>query len=203
LVKVGIVALQGGVAEHYHMVRLAGERSGIPAEPVIVKKPGQLEGLDAIIIPGGESTTIGVVARRVGLLEPLRDALLSGTPALGTCAGAIIMAKRVTAGSKGGQPLLGVMDVEVHRNYFGRQRESFELDLRIDFLDEKPFRGVFIRAPAFTDFWASARPAATARIDGSEVHVAAVEGGLVATSFHPELTGDTRIHEYLLRLAKR
>ncbi len=203
MVRVGIVALQGGVAEHHYMVRLASDRSGIPAEPVIVKKPSALDGVDALIIPGGESTTIGVVARRVGLLERLRDAILSGLPALGTCAGAIVMAKRVVGGSRRGQPLLSVMDVEVHRNYFGRQRESFELDINVDFIEGGPFRGVFIRAPAFTDFWSRARPAATARINGDEIHVAAVEDAMIATSFHPELTGDTRIHEYLLRLAKR
>jgi 5'-phosphate synthase pdxT subunit len=202
MVKVGIVGLQGGVAEHYYMVRLAAERSGVNAEPVIVKRPEHLDGVDALILPGGESTTIGAVARRVGLLDRLRDTILSGTPVLGTCAGAILMAKRVVGGTKRGQPLLSVMDVEVHRNYFGRQRESFELDVNVDFLDS-PFRGVFIRAPAFTAFWGNARPAATVKIDGAEVHVAAVEDAMIATSFHPELTGDTRIHEYLLRLAKR
>lgn len=203
MVRVGIVALQGGVAEHHYMIRLASDRSGIPAEPVIVKKPDALDGVDALIIPGGESTTIGVVARRVGLLDRLRDAILSGLPTLGTCAGAIVMAKRVVGGSRRGQPLLSVMDVEVHRNYFGRQRESFELDINVDFIEGGPFRGVFIRAPAFTDFWSRARPAAAAHINGDEIHVAAVEDAMIATSFHPELTGDTRIHEYLLRLAKR
>jgi 5'-phosphate synthase pdxT subunit len=202
VVRVGIVALQGGVAEHYHMTKLAGERSGIKAEPLLVKKPVDLEGVDAIIIPGGESTTIGILAKRTGLLDALKEKIESGTPTLGTCAGAILMAKKL-AGTRGAQPTLAVMDVEVHRNYFGRQRESFEVDLDIDFIEGPPFRGVFIRAPAFTDFWGEARPAASIKIGGSKVHVAAVERAMIATSFHPELTGDTRIHEYLLGLAKR
>lgn len=202
MVRVGIVALQGGVAEHYQITKLAGERSGITAEPVLVKKPVDLEGVDAIIIPGGESTTIGILARRTGLLDSLKEKIESGTPTLGTCAGAILMAKRL-AGTRGAQPVLAVMDVEVHRNYFGRQRESFEVDLDIDFIEGPPFRGIFIRAPAFTGFWGEARPAASIKIGGSEVYVAAVERSMIATSFHPELTGDTRIHEYLLSLAKR
>ena len=202
MVRVGIIALQGGVAEHYHMTRLAGERAGISVEPILVKKPAELDGVDAVIIPGGESTTIGILARRTGLLDVLKERIESGIPTLGTCAGAILMAKRL-AGTRGAQPILGVMDVEVHRNFFGRQRESFEVDLDIDFIEGPPFRGVFIRAPAFTDFWGTARPAASVRIGGSEVYVAAVEDAMIATSFHPELTGDTRIHEYLISLAKR
>ena len=201
MVRVAIVALQGGVAEHHHMIRLAGERLGVQVEPVLAKKPADLEGADAIIIPGGESTTIGILAKRTGLLDKLREAILAGTPALGTCAGAIMMAKRL-AGTRGEQPILAVMDVEAHRNYFGRQRESFEVDLDIDFLEGPPFRGIFIRAPAFTDFWGNARPAASIEVDGARVHVLAVQDAMIATSFHPELTGDTRIHEYLLRLAK-
>ncbi|MEB3816836.1 MAG: pyridoxal 5'-phosphate synthase glutaminase subunit PdxT [Desulfurococcales archaeon] len=202
MVRVGIVALQGGVSEHYYMVRRAGERIGLGVEPVLLKKPGDLRDIDAVIIPGGESTTIGIVAKRTGLLDELREAILGGLPVLSTCAGAIIMAKKL-AGTRGAQPILGVMDVEVHRNYFGRQRESFEVDLNIDFLSGPPFRGVFIRAPAFTDFWGDARPAAAIEYNGRRVYVAAVERAMIATSFHPELTGDTRIHEYLLSLAKK
>ncbi len=202
MVRVGIVALQGGIAEHQHMVRLAAQKLDLGVEVVLLKKASDAKDLDAIIIPGGESTTIGVLAKRTGLMDRLKEMILEGTPTLGTCAGAILMAKKLS-GTRGQQPTLGVMDVEVHRNYFGRQRESFEIDLNIDFLEGPPFRGIFIRAPAFTDFWNGARSAASINVNGKKVDVVAVEGSMIATSFHPELTGDTRIHEYLIKLAKK
>ncbi|BES80568.1 pyridoxal 5'-phosphate synthase glutaminase subunit PdxT [Pyrodictium abyssi] len=199
--KVGILALQGGFYEHLHMLRRLAQETGWSIEPVLVKKPSSLRGLDAVIIPGGESTTIGVVARRVGLLDELRDLLESGLPAMGTCAGAALLAKsvrdRVVGETK--QPLLAVMNIEVVRNYYGRQRESFEVDLKILALGEKPFRGVFIRAPAITKLWGRAE--AIAELDG--VTVAAEEDGKLALAFHPELTGDTRIHRYFLEKVKR
>lgn len=199
--KIGIVALQGGFYEHHYMLRkLAGE-TGWSIEPVFVRKPSDLRGVDAVIIPGGESTTIGLVARRLGLLEELRDLLASGLPAMGTCAGAALLAKsvrdRVVGETK--QPLLAVMDIEVVRNYFGRQRESFEVDLRIPAIGGKPFRGVFIRAPAITRLWG--RTQKLAELDG--VAVAAEEDGKLALAFHPELTGDTRLHRYFMERVKR
>ena len=205
--RIGILALQGGVYEHHYMLRRAMEELGLTGELILVKRPQHLRGLDAIVIPGGESTTIGRLASRLGILEPLRDALREGLPALGTCAGAVMLAKSVRDARVGetGQPILGVMDVEVVRNYYGRQRESFELDLHIEGIEGGPYRGVFIRAPAITRLWGGAKAIAWAPGVGEDdkVAAAAVEGGLLATVFHPELTGDTRIHKLFLETVKR
>ncbi|GAB6148586.1 pyridoxal 5'-phosphate synthase glutaminase subunit PdxT [Stetteria hydrogenophila] len=198
--KIGVLGLQGGVYEHVYMLRRAFEEEGVQGEVVVVKKPAQLKGLDGIVIPGGESTTIGILAKKVGLLDPLRDAVKEWLPAFGTCAGAIVLAEKVTdkvVGEKK-QPLIGVMSIEVVRNYFGRQRESFELDLDIEGLDA-PFRGVFIRAPAMVKAWGGARITGRIRHNGDEVGVVAVQGPHLATAFHPELTGDTRLHRLWLR----
>ncbi|MCE4610860.1 MAG: pyridoxal 5'-phosphate synthase glutaminase subunit PdxT [Desulfurococcales archaeon] len=186
------------------MLRRALEELGYTGEVLVVKKPGQLESLDGIVIPGGESTTIGILARRMKVLEPLRDAIRSGLPALGTCAGAIILAEKVRDRVVGetGQPLIAAMRIEVVRNYFGRQRESFEADLEIDGLEGR-FRGVFIRSPAIIDAEPPARIISWLDHDGERVGVAAVQGPHLATAFHPELTGDTRLHKMWLRQIKR
>ncbi len=183
---VGVLALQGDVREHL------GILGDLDATAVAVKKPEQLGEIDAIVIPGGESTTIGKMAVRFGLLEPLREVVDNGLPVLGTCAGMILLAGAVTDGD---QPLLGSLDVVVRRNAFGRQNDSFEADLDVEGLDD-PFHAVFIRAP-----WVEKV--------GSDVEVMASVGEhlvmvrqdrLLATSFHPELTGDGRIHQMLLDL---
>jgi len=183
---VGVLALQGDVREHLNIL----DTLGVSAVPV--KKPAHLDTLEALVIPGGESTTIGKMAHRFGLLEPLREAVAGGLPTYGTCAGLIFLAGAVTDGD---QPLLGVLDVVVRRNAFGRQNESFESDLDIAGLDE-PFHAVFIRAP-----WVEKV--------GSEVEVMAAvdehpvmvrQGKILASSFHPELTRDGRIHQILLGL---
>jgi len=200
-IRVGIVALQGGVSEHAYMVRRAARNLGIDCEIVYVKHAENLNGIDALILPGGESTTIGALMARTGLLKPLKNLLEAGeTPVLATCAGAILLAKRVVDKHVGEvkQPLLAVMDFEAVRNYFGRQRESFETPLRVR-LDggEVSVRGVFIRAPAFTKVWGRAESIS----DFEGVSVAVREGEKIALAFHPELTSDTVIHEYLLRKA--
>lgn len=204
---VGVVGYQGGVEEHIQLTRAACGKLGFSCDTVVVKRPHQLKGVDAVIIPGGESTTIAKLMERMGLMEPLREAILSGLPALGTCAGAIIMAKEVRDRVVGvtGQPVLGVMDVEVVRNYFGRQRESFELDLEVEhpLIGRRVIRGVFIRAPAIVRVWADAKPMATLKLKGGEVIAAAYERNMIATIFHPELTSNTSIHEILVSLAKR
>lgn len=183
---VGVLALQGDVREHLHILDSLG------ADALPVNKAHQLEMIDALVIPGGESTTIGKMAVRFGLLEPLKTVVEAGLPTYGTCAGLIFLSGAVTDGD---QPLLGVLDVVVRRNAFGPQNESFESDLDITELDE-PFHGVFIRAP-----WVEKV--------GSEVEVLAViddhpvmvrQTKILATSFHPELTGDGRIHQMLLDL---
>jgi 5'-phosphate synthase pdxT subunit len=186
MTTIGVLALQGDVREHLAILDSLG------VNPLPVKKPEQLEAIEALVIPGGESTTIGKMAVRFGLLEPLRSAITDGLPVYGTCAGMILLSGSITEGD---QPLLGVLDIVVRRNAFGRQNESFEEDLDIDGLDS-PFHAVFIRAP-----WVEKV--------GSDVEVLASVGEhpvmvrqdrLLATSFHPELTGDGRIHEMLLEL---
>lgn len=183
---VGVLALQGDFREHLAVLR------GLGADTVAVREPGDLEGIDALVIPGGESTTIGKLAVRFGLLEPLRDAISGGLPTYGTCAGLIFMAAAVTEGD---QHLLGVLDVVVRRNAFGRQNESFEADIDIEGLDT-PFHAVFIRAP-----WVAKVGSAVDVLASVGDHPVMVrQGAMLATSFHPELTGDTRIHEMLLDL---
>jgi len=209
MVRVAIVAYQGGVEEHAYMLRRASEDTGIGVELVYAKRPDHLGPVDAVVLPGGESTTIGRLMERMGMLEPLRRLLAEeGVAALGTCAGAALLARSVRDRVRGetGQPALAVMDVEVTRNYYGRQRESFEAMVKLrdptglaPELEEKPFHGVFIRAPAFTKTWGRAEP--MGRLGG--VTVAAVQGRMVALAFHPELTRDTRLHRLLLRLAKK
>jgi len=185
------------------MLRRAGERLGYTVETVVVKRPEHLEGLDGVVVPGGESTTIGKLMQRLGVLEPLREKLREGMPALGTCAGAILLAKRARDRVRGPleQPLLATVDMEALRNYFGRQRESFEIDLEIEGVTSgRPFRAVFIRAPIFSEVWGRARP--VARMPETGEVVAVQQDATLALAFHPELTGDTRVHEYWLRLVK-
>jgi 5'-phosphate synthase pdxT subunit len=183
---VGVLALQGDFREHAGVLRAIG------ADVREVRLPEDLAGLDAIVMPGGESTTIGKLAVRFGLLDPLRGLVQSGLPAYGTCAGLIFASMAITSGE---QPLLGVLDVVVERNAFGRQNDSFEADLDIVGL-EKPFHGVFIRAPWVAKVGTAVEVLAT--VDGHPVMVR--QGNILGTSFHPELTADHRIHRMLLDL---
>jgi 5'-phosphate synthase pdxT subunit len=203
--KIGVLALQGDFAEHAAVLdglegeRLAGgDGSGLlegPIEAVEVRLPEELAELDGIIIPGGESTTIGKMLSDYGLLEPLRQRIRSGLPAFGTCAGAITLAQTVI-GLK--QPLLGVMDLLIRRNAYGRQLQSFETELLIPELGEPPLRAVFIRAPRIESVGAGVR--VLARLPDGSI-VAARELNLLAATFHPELTGDFRLHRYFLQIA--
>ncbi|MBI5296873.1 MAG: pyridoxal 5'-phosphate synthase glutaminase subunit PdxT [Chloroflexi bacterium] len=190
--KIGVLALQGDFAEHIVMLRR------LKVEPVEVRLPGHLKGLDGLIIPGGESTTIGKLAVAYDLMEPLR--LFGQRHAIwGTCAGAIFLSKDVSRD----QPLLGLMDIKVERNAFGRQLDSFEADLDIPELKQatgtaNPYHAIFIRAPIIESVSGEARVLSSVA-DGRIV--AAQQGHFLATSFHPELTDDTRFHEYFLSLA--
>ena len=184
MARVGVLALQGDVREHLRILDALG------AEPVPVKTEHQLAGVDALVIPGGESTTIGKMSVRFGLLEPLRSAIDEGLAVYGTCAGLIFLAGAVTEGD---QPLVGALDVVVKRNAFGRQNESFEADLDVSGLAE-PFHAVFIRAPWIEKVASDVE--ILAEIDDHPVMVR--QGRILATSFHPELTGDGRIHQMLL-----
>ncbi len=190
--KIGVLAIQGDFAEHITMLKQLG------VETREVRLPAHLDGLDGLIIPGGESTTIGKLAVDYGLMEPLRE-FAQDHAVWGTCAGAIFMSKD----ARRPQPLLGLMDITVQRNAFGRQVDSFEADLDIRKLKGAkrktvPYHAIFIRAPIIE----SVNDGATvlsALPDGRIV--AAQEGQWLATSFHPELTHDTRFHEYFLKLA--
>jgi len=191
--RIGVLALQGAFLEHQVLL----ERLG--AEVIQVRLPAQLDGLDGLIIPGGESTTIGKLAVAYGLLDPLRE--FGRHKALwGTCAGAIFLAKDIGLD----QPILGLMDITIRRNAFGRQVDSFETSLRVDFGESngsqaQPFRAVFIRAPLIEAVQGAARP--LAQLEDGRI-VAAREGSLLATVFHPELTADDRFHRYFLEMTK-
>lgn len=166
-------------------------------EGVEVRKAEQLDALDALIIPGGESTTIGKLADLHGITDRLRERAGEGMPVWGTCAGAIVLARDVPGGP---QPLLGLMDITVERNAFGRQVDSFEEDLRVAPLGEPALHAVFIRAPKIAAVGPSVE--VLARLADGTI-VAARQGRLLATAFHPELTGDTRFHRYFCELAGR
>jgi 5'-phosphate synthase pdxT subunit len=184
--SIGVLALQGSFAEHAATLRRLGQ------SVELVRTPAGLQRVDGLIIPGGESTTIGKLLVLSGLLQPLREAVREGMPVYGTCAGLILLARDI-----GGldQPLLGVMDITVQRNAFGRQMESFEERLAVPCLGSTPFPGIFIRAPLIL----KTGPGVTVlsrRSDGALV--AAEQGPLLVSAFHPELTSDLRMHEYFL-----
>jgi 5'-phosphate synthase pdxT subunit len=188
-VKAGVLALQGDVREH----AAALERSG--ASAIEVRLPGDLDGIDVLVLPGGESTTIGKLADRYGLIDPLRERISAGLPTLGTCAGMIFLAGGTTSDRP--QHHLGVLDIVVARNAFGRQVASFEADLEITGFDT-PFPAVFIRAPWVAEVGEGIAVMAT--VDDHPVMVR--KGTVVATSFHPELTGDDRVHTLILDMAR-
>jgi 5'-phosphate synthase pdxT subunit len=182
-VKAGVLALQGDFREHGRALADAG------ATAIEVRNAGELADVDCLVIPGGESTTIGKLARAYDLVEPVRERVAEGMPVLGTCAGMIVLAERVL----GGEPLFAVMDIGVERNAYGRQAESFETDVEVDGIDH-PVRGVFIRAPRITDLGERVRVLATHEGDP----VVLEQDNLLVSSFHPELVGETGLHRYLL-----
>src|SRR5436305_9460534 len=182
--KVGILALQGDFREHLLVLRHLG------VEPIEVRTADQLAEVEALIIPGGESTTIGKLARSHELVEPIRERASNGMPVMGTCAGMIVMA----TGVDDGEPLFSLMDVSVRRNAYGRQVDSFEADVNVEGIDE-PVRAVFIRAP-----WVE-RIAKDVRIlaEYGGRPVVMEQANLVAAAFHPELAGESRLHAYFLK----
>jgi len=184
MTRVGVLALQGDIREHIAIL----EGLGATAQPV--KKHEELTRIDGLVIPGGESTTIGKMAVRFGLIDPLRDAIRDGLPVFGTCAGMILLGGAVTEGD---QPLIGALDVVVKRNAFGRQNESFETDVDVTGLDA-PFHAVFIRAPWIDKVGSEVEVLSS--IDDHPVMVR--QERIMATSFHPELTGDGRVHRMFL-----
>lgn len=199
--KIGVLAYQGSFEEHALQTKRALSNLKLDGEIIPVKKVNDLEIVDGIIIPGGESTTIGIVAQRFGLLDLLREKIIEGLPVLGTCAGAIMLAKDVSDAKVGkkSQPLIGVMDIEVIRNYYGRQRESFEAPIDFSKIGGKVSKVVFIRAPAITKIWGNSKSLA----QFNSTYVMVQEGNMLATTFHPELSGTTIVHEYFISLIKK
>jgi 5'-phosphate synthase pdxT subunit len=189
--RIGVLAVQGAVREHVNAIREVG------AEPVEVRLPRDLVDLDALILPGGESTTMRRLIDAYGLRDPILSLARSGAPLYGTCAGMILLADRLADGE---EPYFGLLDIEVQRNAYGRQLDSFEADLDIPSLGAEPLHGVFIRAPVVSDVGPAAEVLAR---DSSGSPVAVRQGRVLATAFHPELTGDRRLHRLLLEMIGR
>jgi 5'-phosphate synthase pdxT subunit len=183
MAKVGVLALQGDFREHVRVLEAAG------ATPIEVRTPAELADVAALVIPGGESTTIGKLARAYDLVEPIRERAADGMPVFGTCAGMIVLAERVIDG----ESLLSLMDVTVRRNAYGRQVDSFEADVDVEGI-EHPVRGVFIRAPWIEEIGSEVR--ILSEHEGRPVVLE--QGSLLAASFHPELIGESGLHEYFL-----
>ncbi|MFF2890793.1 pyridoxal 5'-phosphate synthase glutaminase subunit PdxT [Paenibacillus sp. NPDC057967] len=186
--KIGVLALQGAVAEHIRSLEAAG------AEAVAIKRVEQLDELHGLVIPGGESTTIGKLMRKYGFLDAIRQFSAQGKPLFGTCAGLIVLAERIEGDE---EAHLKLMDMTVARNAFGRQRESFETDLDVKGINE-PIRAVFIRAPLIKEVGAGVEVLSTY----NDEIVTARQGTLLAASYHPELTDDFRLHAYFLEMVK-
>ena len=190
--RVAVVAMQGDFEKHIQMLRSIG------ADAFKARTPAEVDGADAVILPGGESTTIGKLLARFGVDKAIRRAAAAGKPVYGTCAGLILLARDIQAGTgeQGGQPTLGLLDVTVSRNAFGRQVDSFEADLDVPAIGADPLHAVFIRAPIVVE--AGPKVETLASIDGKTVFVK--QGSVLGSSFHPELTGDDRVHRYFLSL---
>lgn len=188
--KIGVLALQGAFREH----RLMLEGCGV--EAVEIRKPDQLEQVKGLILPGGESTTIGKLLIDWGLMEPIRQQAGAGMAVYGTCAGMILLAKQIVGSD---QPRLALMDAVVRRNAFGRQRDSFEADLAVPEFGPEPVRAVFIRAPYIETVGPEVKIMAKV---GDQI-VIARQGRFLATAFHPELTQDSRVHQYFIKMAAK
>ena len=194
---IGVLALQGDVREHLRALAACG------AETLTVRRPEELERVDGLVIPGGESTTMWKLARTFELLDPLRKRVEAGLPAYGSCAGMIMLADRIADGVAG-QETVGGIDMLVRRNAFGRQVDSFESDIHLADMGADPFQAVFIRAPWVEAVGDGVRVLGRAETGTSAGRIVAVrQGNLMATAFHPELTGDHRVHGYFVDLVRR
>jgi len=193
---VGVLALQGDFREHESTL----QRLGVATRRL--RTVEDLEGIDALVVPGGESTTMSNLALRWGLMEPLRELVRGGLPAYGSCAGMIMLADRIVGG-RPDQETIGGLDVTVLRNAFGRQVDSFEADLEMPVLGAAPIHAVFIRAPWVESVGESVEVLGRVSTGAAAGRIVAVrQGPLLATSFHPELTGDTRVHEYFVEMVR-
>ena len=186
--RVGVLAVQGAVQAHLRAIREVG------AEPVEVRLPRDLAGLDALILPGGESTTMRKLIDAYGLREPMLALASAGAPLLGTCAGMILLAERI---AEGDSPVLPLLDVEVRRNAYGRQLDSFEAEVSMPAIGVEPLHGIFIRAPVVSRIGPRAEVLA---VDADGQPIAVRQGKVLATAFHPELTGDRRLHRLLVAM---
>lgn len=189
--KIGVLALQGDFIEHAAAIRRLGEDASE------VRLPGELDAIDGLIIPGGESTTMTNLMRSLNLLQPIRKLIQAGMPVLGTCAGMICLAKKVFNSDESNMETLALMDIEVTRNAFGRQVDSFEVDLLMPVLGGEPFHAVFIRAPLIKKTGTGVE--ILARLPDGTI-VASRQKNMLVTSFHPELTNDLRVHQYFLNM---
>lgn len=193
---IGVLAVQGDVREHRQALESAG------ATTTTIRRPEELAAIDGLVIPGGESTTMDKLVRAFGLQSPLREAIAAGLPVYGSCAGMIMLADRI-ADARPDQETLGGLDITVRRNAFGRQVDSFEEDLHIRELGPQPVRAVFIRAPWVEDV--GVRVEVLARVESGQAAgriVAVRQGSLLATSFHPEVTGDHRVHQLFVEIVR-
>lgn len=198
MARVGVLSLQGDFLEHLEILREVG------AEPVAVKHAADFKGLDGLVIPGGESTTIGSLVRARGLEDSIKELAGSGVPIMGTCAGAILLAKKAVDKVVGetGQPTLGLMDIAVLRNAFGRQKNSFIAELEFEGLGK--VKAAFIRAPAIVEAWGSAR--IVSHVDHPELGrlgAAALQNSMLALTFHPEVTSERKIYGFFLSMVKK
>lgn len=200
-VNIGVLAVQGDVAENLAATRMAMDELGVEGVVTEVKNPDQISDLDGLIIPGGESTVIGTLSLVNGSLKKIKEKIASGIPVLGTCAGMILLSKKAKDRVVGDmeQPLLDYLDIKIERNTFGRQKDSFEADIALEKIGVPKFRGVFIRAPSVID----AGKDVEILSKFNEKIVAVKQGNIIGTSFHPELTADLSIHKYFVNLVQK
>lgn len=195
---IGVLGFQGDIEEHITISKLALKELQFNGRVIIVKKNCDLEALNGLIIPGGESTVMGRLSIFNQTITIMKEKIREGMPVMGTCSGLIMLASRVYDRVVGetNQPTLGVLDVVVERNAFGRQRESFEVDLDIPIIGEKKFRGVFIRAPIVREIGPNVQVLSKL----NNLIVAVQQGNIIGTAFHPELTNDSRLHQYFIKI---
>ena len=200
-VRIGVLGFQGDIEEHVAASKEALKKIRVNGSVSVVKTPEELKEIDALIVPGGESTVIGGLSLFNKSLSVIKDKIKAGMPVMGTCAGLILLANRTydrVVGEKK-QPLLGVLDVLVERNSFGRQRESFEVELDAPAVSKQKVKGVFIRAPSVKEVAQGVE--VLSKLDGEVVAVK--QNNIIGTCFHPELSGDTRFHEYFIKMVRK
>jgi 5'-phosphate synthase pdxT subunit len=199
-VNIGVLAVQGDVAENIMATKMAIEELGLDGVVTEVKTPEQISDLDGLVIPGGESTVIGTLSLVNGSLKKIKEKIASGMPVFGICAGMIMLSKKAKDRVVGemDQPLLDFLDVKIERNAFGRQKDSFESEISMDKIGIKKFQGVFIRAPSIIETGKDVEVLSKF----NEKIIAVKQGNIIGTSFHPELTGDLSLHKYFVSLIK-